>query len=338
MQAGFTQIPPQPSGGKKVVLGILIFLIVLLILSGIGFGVWYFFIKEDEDEDEDEIEDEMPSGGNTTTEEPSGEEPEEPEEPDYLGNFTLFPGHALKGNNIKCSKDSTPETCAQNCLETENCKSFDFNTSSNNCCLSSKTRKTAQSAYTEYPDGAWNFYELKGVEQPVTDFLGKFLHFPGHALKGNNMKCIQNLTPNTCAQNCIETDGCKSFDFNNSSNSCCLSTKTSRTAQSAYTKYPNGEWNFYELPMTSTNIQERILGQACNDVYKCVNGKCENGVCVDYEDPEPTGGTNFECTKNSDCGRGLSCSSSRQCKKESGVTCVRPSECASGQCVNRKCK
>jgi flagellar basal body-associated protein FliL len=49
MQAGFTQMPPQPSGGKKVVLGILIFLIVLLILSGIGFGVWYFFIKEDEE-------------------------------------------------------------------------------------------------------------------------------------------------------------------------------------------------------------------------------------------------------------------------------------------------
>jgi len=77
-----------------------------------------------------------------------------------LSKFEKVVDAAISGNNIKCDTGMTPESCAQRCLDTENCTSFDFKNATGTCCTSSKNRATAGSAFGG-GGGQWDYYERK---------------------------------------------------------------------------------------------------------------------------------------------------------------------------------
>uniref|UniRef100_A0A2C9KDN6 Apple domain-containing protein n=1 Tax=Biomphalaria glabrata TaxID=6526 RepID=A0A2C9KDN6_BIOGL len=115
--------------------------------------------------------------------------------------------------------------CAQLCLTqtTFDCASFDYSFGDRSCQMSRYIASNVGGIDTDnMPTYRVMHYEKKGVS------LDRFIATPYSIVPGENDKTLERVSPERCAQACLEemTFVCRSFDYEIKESTCMLSKKT----------------------------------------------------------------------------------------------------------------
>ncbi|XP_014774988.1 A disintegrin and metalloproteinase with thrombospondin motifs 1 [Octopus bimaculoides] len=205
-----------------------------------------------------------------------------------LKYFKMYPNRSVKGfDDLGRINNVSLEGCANGCLSTKECNSFEYKPTNRKCDLSSISTK----AHDLNPNSLWDFYERDGKA------LKYFKMYPNRSVRGfDDLGRKNNVSLEQCASACLVTKKCYSFEYKPTNRKCDLSSISTKT----HDLNSNDFWDFYErhdkdfpqngvcevscVPLHESDILTSVHvaflpdGSPCNtDVntqWRCIRGTC----------------------------------------------------------------
>ncbi len=169
-----------------------------------------------------------------------------------INGFTVNQYQHLSGYNNKHYKNISREACGEQCLNDDNCLSFDYFNNTNECDISYESKLTKPSSF-KTNTGGYDYYHRDELALSSSS-LDQFTVNDKQNLKGFNNKNLKSVTKLDCANECLNDTQCLSFDYHNNTNECDISYENKDTKPKSFEKN-KGSFDYFHKK-DGTNLEK----------------------------------------------------------------------------------